>query len=46
VVRLAGGRPRKGPPCRIATVGLGFSLQLKGGASLGWQLRAIQFAEL
>jgi hypothetical protein len=28
------------------TVGLGFSLQVKGGAGLGWQVVAIQFAQL
>jgi hypothetical protein len=28
------------------TVGLGFTMQVKGGASLGWQVVAIQFAQL
>jgi hypothetical protein len=28
------------------TVGLGFSMQVKGGADLGWQAIAIQFAQL
>jgi hypothetical protein len=28
------------------TVGLGFTLQVKGGADLGWQVVAIQFAQL
>jgi hypothetical protein len=28
------------------TVGLGFSLQVKGGANLGWQVVAIRFAQL
>jgi hypothetical protein len=28
------------------TVGLGFTMQVKGGANLGWQVVAIQFAQL
>ena len=28
------------------TVGLGFTMRVKGGASLGWQVVAIQFAQL
>ena len=38
----------RGSDCAFGytTVGLGFSLQVKGGASLGWQVVAIQFAQL
>ena len=38
----------RGSDCAFGytTVGLGFTLQLKGGANLGWQAVAIQFAQL
>jgi predicted lipid-binding transport protein (Tim44 family) len=38
----------RGSDCAFGytTVGLGFTLQVKGGASLGWQVVAIQFAQL
>jgi hypothetical protein len=38
----------RGSDCAFGytTVGLGFTLQVKGGASLGWQAVAIQFAQL
>ncbi len=38
----------RGSECAFGytTVGLGFTLQVKGGAQLGWQAVAIQFAQL
>jgi len=38
----------RGSDCAFGytTVGLGFTMQVKGGASLGWQVVAIQFAQL
>jgi hypothetical protein len=38
----------RGSDCAFGytTVGLGFTLQVKGGADLGWQAIAIQFAQL
>jgi hypothetical protein len=38
----------RGADCGFSdtTVGLGFSMQVKGGALLGWNVTAIRFAQL